>query len=303
MKKLDNKGFAISTILYGLLVVMILLTSLLMGTMSFSRKNSKNFIDSVKLVLESLVEVKLIDNVTKEITNGTCYLGETCEIKVKIKTGKGVIYASPDAYLPPYFYSDNSSEKILPISSEKSIDGGSPVYIFKYKIDNINVNSLNYMIDSKTFFYDGSTNIKVDYKSFINIKESIYQVRSNGISISDGGALTKISIIMDKTGKQMSKYDIQYKIFSNVYMGVKDFQSEFYSIDNFNVLNKSDCYEYKFDIKIKNKYSGPYNEYYFGPGQYEKDDCYYPYIKFFDKNPIIDLNIKICKTDNKFKIK
>ena len=47
MKKLNNKGFAISTMLYGLLVVLILLITLLMGTMAFNRKNSREFTDIV----------------------------------------------------------------------------------------------------------------------------------------------------------------------------------------------------------------------------------------------------------------
>ncbi len=52
VKKLNNKGFAISTILYGLLVVIMLITSLLMSTMAFSRKNSKEFTDNVRDELE-----------------------------------------------------------------------------------------------------------------------------------------------------------------------------------------------------------------------------------------------------------
>ena len=51
--KLNNKGFAISTILYGLLVLIVLTTSLILGTMAFMRKNSKNFVDDVKKNLEN----------------------------------------------------------------------------------------------------------------------------------------------------------------------------------------------------------------------------------------------------------
>ena len=47
MKKLDNKGFAISTMLYGLLIVLILVITTLMGIMSFNRKNSKDFTDVI----------------------------------------------------------------------------------------------------------------------------------------------------------------------------------------------------------------------------------------------------------------
>ncbi len=47
VKQLNNKGFAISTILYGLLVVMILLMTLLMSTMSFARNNNKKFVEEI----------------------------------------------------------------------------------------------------------------------------------------------------------------------------------------------------------------------------------------------------------------
>lgn len=52
MKKLNRKGFAISTMLYGLLIVMVLLMSLLMSTISFSRSNSKKFVSNVIKDLE-----------------------------------------------------------------------------------------------------------------------------------------------------------------------------------------------------------------------------------------------------------
>ncbi|MCI8347322.1 MAG: hypothetical protein HFJ12_05215 [Bacilli bacterium] len=47
MGKLNRNGFAISTMLYGLLIVMILLMSLLMSTISFERSNSKKFVSNV----------------------------------------------------------------------------------------------------------------------------------------------------------------------------------------------------------------------------------------------------------------
>lgn len=49
---LNNKGFAISTMLYGLLIVIILIISLLMSTISFTRKSSKEFTELVVNELE-----------------------------------------------------------------------------------------------------------------------------------------------------------------------------------------------------------------------------------------------------------
>lgn len=53
MKELNKNGFAISTMLYGLLIIMVLLMSLLMSTMSFSRSNSKKFVNDVIDEIES----------------------------------------------------------------------------------------------------------------------------------------------------------------------------------------------------------------------------------------------------------
>lgn len=83
VKKLNNKGFAISTILYGLLVVIMLITSLLMSTMAFSRKNSKDFVDNVKKNFEN--EFRVIPSVSIANNNGNvCYVGEECNATVTL---------------------------------------------------------------------------------------------------------------------------------------------------------------------------------------------------------------------------
>ena len=61
MKKLNNKGFAISTILYGLLIVLLLVTSLIMSTMAFSRKNSKEYTEKIVNELEKRKRVEKDD--------------------------------------------------------------------------------------------------------------------------------------------------------------------------------------------------------------------------------------------------
>lgn len=50
---LNNKGFAISTMLYGLLIVIVLIVSLLMSTISFTRKTSKEFNETIVDQLEA----------------------------------------------------------------------------------------------------------------------------------------------------------------------------------------------------------------------------------------------------------
>ncbi len=50
---LNNRGFAISTMLYGLLIVIVLIVSLLMSTISFTRKTSKEFNETIVDQLEA----------------------------------------------------------------------------------------------------------------------------------------------------------------------------------------------------------------------------------------------------------
>lgn len=72
MKKLNNKGFAIATVLYGLLIVMILLMSLLMSTMSFGRSNSKKFVNEIIDELEEKYDTEG----KCELTNDTLKIGD-----------------------------------------------------------------------------------------------------------------------------------------------------------------------------------------------------------------------------------
>lgn len=48
MKKLNNKGFAISTILYSLLIMIFIIVALMMGIMASNRRNSKDLITTIE---------------------------------------------------------------------------------------------------------------------------------------------------------------------------------------------------------------------------------------------------------------
>ena len=48
MKKLNNKGFAISTILYSLLIMVFLIVALLMGIMSSNRQNTVSLVKTIE---------------------------------------------------------------------------------------------------------------------------------------------------------------------------------------------------------------------------------------------------------------
>ena len=48
MRKLNNRGFAISTLLYGLMIMSLLIVFALMGNLSTNRQNTTNFVDLVE---------------------------------------------------------------------------------------------------------------------------------------------------------------------------------------------------------------------------------------------------------------
>ena len=65
MKRVNNKGFAISTMLYGLLIVIVLVMGMIISIMAFNRKNSKEFTQTVVDELEK--------NITTPVTVKTPY--------------------------------------------------------------------------------------------------------------------------------------------------------------------------------------------------------------------------------------
>lgn len=46
--KMNQKGFAISTVLYGILMMAMLIMTLLIGTMAFSRKSNVDFVNKIE---------------------------------------------------------------------------------------------------------------------------------------------------------------------------------------------------------------------------------------------------------------
>lgn len=51
--KLNNKGFAISTVLYSLLIMATLILFLLLGNLSFERRTTSDLVDNIKSELNT----------------------------------------------------------------------------------------------------------------------------------------------------------------------------------------------------------------------------------------------------------
>lgn len=84
-KKLNNKGFAISTVLYGLLVVLILLFSLVINIMSFNRKSSKDFVEGITSALENQMLFELDEITVDGKAIDKFYTGENYNLRIKFR--------------------------------------------------------------------------------------------------------------------------------------------------------------------------------------------------------------------------
>lgn len=51
--RLNNKGFAISTVLYSLLIMATLILFLLLGNLSFERRTTSDLVDNIKSELNT----------------------------------------------------------------------------------------------------------------------------------------------------------------------------------------------------------------------------------------------------------
>ena len=54
MKKLDNRGFAISTLLYGLMIMSLLIVLALISNLGTNRKSTSTFVDKIEDELNRL---------------------------------------------------------------------------------------------------------------------------------------------------------------------------------------------------------------------------------------------------------
>lgn len=52
---MNNRGFAISTIIYGLLILSSAILFLLLGTMSFTREENRDFVEEIEKELNECV--------------------------------------------------------------------------------------------------------------------------------------------------------------------------------------------------------------------------------------------------------
>lgn len=71
MKKLNNKAFAASTILYGVLAMSLIILMLILATMKSSKDMNQNLVDQIEYKLNNCVEEE-VELEKCELTNSNC---------------------------------------------------------------------------------------------------------------------------------------------------------------------------------------------------------------------------------------
>ena len=138
MRKRNNRGFAISTILYGLVIMAMLIVALLMSLMSSNRRNTSGFVDSIEEELNrySQTSTDFTNSGSTEIGDGQEYIvpyGKSGWYKIQLwgasgggngsNTGglgsytSGIIYLEENDHL--YCYSGGSTS-----TAEGGFNGG-----------------------------------------------------------------------------------------------------------------------------------------------------------------------------------
>ena len=104
---LNNKGFAITTILYGLLLMATLILFLLIGNLSFERRTTDEFVENIKNELNGFTNINDTSNiitvkedgtysgVLKDINNHNVAVGD----KIKLITPINENYLINDAFV------------------------------------------------------------------------------------------------------------------------------------------------------------------------------------------------------------
>lgn len=71
MKQLNNKAFAASTILYGVLAMSLIILMLILATMKSSKDMNQNLVDQIEYKLNNCVEEE-VELEKCELTNSNC---------------------------------------------------------------------------------------------------------------------------------------------------------------------------------------------------------------------------------------
>lgn len=213
MKKINNRGFAISTMLYGLLIIMVLMMALLMSTLAFTRNNSKKFVNEVVDELQKrqlgmkLKEITLYGDETKKLSKVYAKTDESYWVIVESTGYKGGIKKKSNISGSTVVgtVTTTTTSGLNPNNSNLTYDAitasnpGNSNTSFRIRVDspkNISLANLTITINAGVFeaFNDDSiTNkeIKIDVGE---ISEDKFNVVSSAKSLYEGGKVYELTL-------------------------------------------------------------------------------------------------------------
>ena len=166
MKKINNRGFAISTMLYGLLIIMVLMMALLMNTLAFTRNNSKKFVNEVVDKLQKREMNITVDKIVEnddlyysgmpEEAKGNFYKNEQYKFDIKVKVNNSItpvkincspseVVAYPKIGTTSLSYGTNICPNVSKVSGEENT----------FEIKNISISTGNNYGDLTVNLMDG----------------------------------------------------------------------------------------------------------------------------------------------------
>lgn len=198
MKKLNNKGFAISTMLYGLLILIVLIIAMILSTMAFNRKNSREFSEQI---VENLETKENYFYTNQNIVVAYTYDANNCV------TGD-----------------EDACQQISLTTSNTNIPAGT---IIKYKVNDTDIVTFHVMYDN------GSTLTMQSQKNIVDginwISTADYGTDRNTTLYNDKGPLTILNALEKATSNWTNVNDQTYTmgttefIDSNRYTGCSSY--------------------------------------------------------------------------------
>ncbi len=215
MKKINNRGFAISTMLYGLLIIMVLMMALLMNTLAFTRNNSKKFVNEVVDELQKrqldmkLKEITLYGDENKKLSKVYTKTDESYWVIVESTGYKGGIKKKSNISGNTVVGTLTTTAGLNPNNSNLTYDAitasnpGNSNTIFRIKVDspkNIAIAKLTITINAGVFeaFNDNSiTNkeIKIDVGE---ISEDKFNVVPSVKGLNQGGSTFELTLKLER---------------------------------------------------------------------------------------------------------
>lgn len=268
-KKLNNKGFAISTVLYGLLVVMILLFSIIMSIMSFNRKSSKDFVEGITSELEEGLGIKInsnsnliIDSIDKKLYQNEKYkLTYKFSVKGEVKFIDYCGFSSVYGGITLGSYKDNNLSCNAFSAPHYNAETNSTEFEFNKDIYTGNITkaeNMFYIVMSKNWFSPAlPSDVIVDINGLSIVEETPkYKIEdveyTTKTSCIDNSPTATISYSINKPGKIIKIDDIENKftyIVSDYNGAPIAIDSQNYQIKSFELSSSTKKYNVKVELQ------------------------------------------------------